>query len=356
MKKLLALLLAMAMVFSLVACAGGTTEAPAEEAPAEEEAAAEEGGEEAAAESEAPLKVAMVLPGEINDVGWNQFAYEGLVAAEEQFGVEIAYTDSIDQVNFESATREYAAAGYDLILGIGAEFTDAFGVVGAEYPDVLFADFNGNVMIEPNVASYRYTTTETGFLAGTIAALISKSGVAGYVYGSSAAHFQDSEAGFKAGFNYINPDGQALAVCTDNFDDVALAKTTAQGMVDQGADVLMGNANTATMGVIECAAENGLLCLGYANDQHTVDDCVKVSVVQDNKSMVLAIVKSVLDGEFKAAINLKGVADGAIFVTDWYNADGVIDDEGLAKIDEVIAGIVDGSLKEQGILPKTSFE
>lgn len=80
------------------------------------------------------------------------------------------------QVNYEHSIREYAAAGYNLILVVGAEFSNACLAVGKDYPDVMIADFNGSTAQEPNVATYRYTTTETGFLAGVATDVCLKEG------------------------------------------------------------------------------------------------------------------------------------------------------------------------------------
>lgn len=345
MKKLLALVLAGAMVLSLAACGsssdGGSTEG--------EKTETTEGGE--------TVKVAMCLPGDINDMGWCQSAYEGLVEAESTYGVEIAYTEKIDQVNYESSIREYAAAGYDLILTIGGEFADACLVVGEEFPDVMIADFNGKAGQEPNVASYRYTTTETGFLTGVIAGLLTESGVCGYVAGSGAAHIADAQEAFVDGVHYINPDYTALTANTDSMTDVALCKEATLAMIDQGADVVTANANTAGLGGIEAANEKGIKFIGMISDQNAASpETVVVSACQDNATMVMAIVDTFLKGEFQANLNLFGMNEGAIYLSDWHGHDADITDEQMAKIEEVIAGIKDGSLKADGILRKSSFE
>ena len=371
MKKILAILLSLTMVFAMAACGSSESAAPADEPEAEAEAEAPEAeaeapeaeaeAPEAEAEAEAPaegaLRVAMCLTGDSNDGGWNQSAYEGLKKAEADYGVETALTESIDQANIESTVRQYAADGYDLILCVGAEFEDACMAVGPEYPEVLIADFNGNFCLDPNVASYRYTTTETGFIAGVICAVLSESGKVGYISGSSAAHMQDAMNAFADGVKYVNPDYEALTAITDSFDDVALAEETAQGMIDQGADVLIGNANTASLGVITACEKNGIKSVGYISDQYEqAPDTVYVSCVQDNATMVQMIVDAVINGEYEPKVNLYGMDSGAIYVSDWHGHDAEVAAEDMELINNVIEGIKDGSLKEQGILRKTSFE
>ena len=97
MKKLLSLILALIMVLSLVACGGSSDETTTDDTATEDTT------------TEGALKVAMLLTGDINDAGWCQSAYEGLVQAQADYGVEIAYTENLVQVDFESSAREYAA-------------------------------------------------------------------------------------------------------------------------------------------------------------------------------------------------------------------------------------------------------
>lgn len=343
MKKFLSIALALVMVLSLAACGGNKSEGT-------------DGGSSDAGSSDETVKVALVLSGDINDGGWCQSAYEGFVAAGEEYGLETAYSESVNQPDFESTIREYAANGYNLVICVGSEFADACTVVAPEFPEVMFADFNGNVELEPNLASYRYTTTQTGFAAGVIAGTITKSNKVAYLSGSNAAHFQDSYEAFKDGAKYINPDIEAEAIVMDTFDDVALAQETAQGLIDKGYDVLLGNANTASLGVIAACEESGIMCIGIISDQYSQGDCVKVSVVQDNATLVQAVVKQYIDGEFKASINLFGMNEGAIYVSDWHGHDSEFTEEQIAQINEAVEKIADGSLKEEGILRKTSFE
>ena len=135
MKKLLCVALTLAMTVSLTACGGSkTTEEPAESAAtsaASSEAAAE-ASSEAAAEG---LKVALLMSGAANDQGWNQTAYEGTQKACEKYGCELAYTENLEAADIAAAFADYAANGYDVVIGHGYEFGDPALEVAATYPD-----------------------------------------------------------------------------------------------------------------------------------------------------------------------------------------------------------------------------
>ncbi|MGB2965172.1 MAG: BMP family ABC transporter substrate-binding protein, partial [Anaerolineales bacterium] len=114
----------------LSACGPTPTEAPEEAAP-----------EEAA--PEAKMKVAVVFPGVIDDQSWNQFGFEGLKRAEAEADLEIAYSEDVTPDEQVETFRNYAAEGYDMIIGHGGEYADAISEVAAEYPDIWFGDTNG---------------------------------------------------------------------------------------------------------------------------------------------------------------------------------------------------------------------
>ena len=66
---------------------------------------------------EKPLKVALILTGVANDMGWNQAAYEGLELLEKEYGCEVAYTENCTTDDMAAALTDYAAAGYDIVFG-----------------------------------------------------------------------------------------------------------------------------------------------------------------------------------------------------------------------------------------------
>ena len=353
-RKLISLLLVLA--FTLLAFAGCAPAATEEPTAAPETTAPAQEAEPTVAPAE-PFKVAMLLSGVINDAGWTQSAYNGLMLAQDQLGVEVAYTESILLPDHESIMRDYASQGYDLVIAVGNEFSDSTLVVAPDFLDTKFAIMNGNNFQEPNVAAYRFNTPQTGFLAGVCAALYSKTGVVGMIGGSTYPHIVDAVESFAVGAKYINPDIKVLTGFTESMDDVAKGKEMAMTYIEQGADVLSANANSCGLGVIEAAKEKGIRHIGYVSDQYDVaPDTIMVSAIQSNEFLIMAIVKAAMDNEMTAALHLFGMVEGAISLSDFHGHEADLPEGGKAKIDAVIAGILDGSLKEQGILPKSIFE
>lgn len=335
----------------LAGCGGGATPSKAPSASGNTPSAAPSAG------GSDSYKVAMLLTGYINDAGWNQSAYEGMQLAEKEFSVESAYTEAIPQPDYEAVMRDYADQGYNMVICVGNEFSDAALAVAPSFPDVKFAVMNGNNAAEPNVGAYRFNTPESGFLAGAIAAMYSQTGTVGVIGGSTYPHIKDAAEAFGVGAKYINPNANVLIGYTETMTDIAKGKEMGMAFIEQGADVLSANANSCSLGVIDAAKEKGIRHIGYISDQYEVaPETVMVSLIQSNPFMIRSIIEAGINGTFEPKLNLFGMNEGALYLSDFHGNDSKLTDEQKAKVQEIIDGIKDGSLKEAGILPKSSFE
>ena len=315
----------------------------------------------AAQPSQAPAdtayRVAMVLPGYKNDAGWNQSAYEGMTMAAEKYQIETALSEGVALADYETTLRDYAAQGYDMVICVGNEFSDAALAVAPDFPDTIYAVMNGNSAQAPNVGAYRFNTPQTGFLAGVLAAEYSRQNMVGVIIGNTAPHMQDAAKAFEAGAKYINPDIQVLSGCAETMTDIAKGKEMAMAFIEQGADVICASANSASLGAIEASKEKGISHIGYISDQYDVaPDTVKASMIQSNQLMIFSIIESGLDGSFTPELHLFGINEGAISISDFHGHDAELTSEQLAEIDSAVESVKDGSLKQAGILPKSSFE
>ncbi|NMC31491.1 MAG: BMP family ABC transporter substrate-binding protein [Veillonellaceae bacterium] len=303
------------------------------------------------------LRVAMVLTGPINDAGWNESAYKGLMAAKDKFKVNVAYTENVPQPDFESVIRDYADKGYNLVILHGFEFSDVVKAISPQYPKVTFAVVNGNGFQEPNMLSLRFNTPQTGFLAGAMAGLLTQTNTVGMIGGTKLPHIQDGLKGFEAGAKYVNPKVKVLTGFTETMSDVAKGKEMAMAMIEQGADVVSGNANQASLGIIDAAKTKKIKAIGYISDQYNVaPDTVFVSAVQSVTFMIETIIGKAVKNEAKPALYLMGVNESAIFLSDFHGNDSKLPAGAAEKLKDVVAKIKDGSLKKQGVLPKSIFE
>ena len=177
MKKLLALLLAVAMLACLFAgCKGNTeeTDAPTDEvteAPTDEVT-------EAPTDEPAPAaewRVAMITDyGDITDQSFNQTTYEAGKAWCEERGIDFTYYKPTGDSTAERVAMIDAAVadGYNVLLMPGFAFADTVKETAELYPDVKYivldvgAGDYGDYVLPENVYSAVYQEQYPGYMAG----------------------------------------------------------------------------------------------------------------------------------------------------------------------------------------------
>ena len=303
-------------------------------------------------------KVALLLTGTINDAGWSESSYKGLMKAKEKYGIETAYTENLALVDMESTARDYAAQGYDIIIFSSADFYQAAISVAPDYPNIRFVIVNGEGAQEPNLANFRPNTPECGFIAGAFAGLITKTNKVGMIGGKMLPPVVDAASGFTAGAKYVNPKVEVITSYIDSWTDIAKGSEATLAMIESGVDVVVSNTGQAALGTNDAAKKKGIYAIGYIEDQHDIaPGTVPFSAIQDIGDLVFASITSALSDDFKPETILVGAKDNVIRLSDFYTmGDQPVPNDVISKMKEIYQGIVDGSLKEQGILPKSGFE
>ncbi|WP_227764903.1 BMP family protein [Zhaonella formicivorans] len=303
------------------------------------------GTEQPQGDSKETLKVGILLPGNINDKGWNASAYEGLMQAKEKFGVEVTYQENVTQSDMEEVFRNYATNGYNLIIGHGYQFSDAAQKVAEEFPDAKFAILNGYVSNGKNLASYSFTNWQPGYVAGTLAGLLTKTNKIGAIGAQKIPVIEDALEAFKDAAKAVNPNAEVVITYVDSWDDVAKGKETALAMINNGADVVTCDANAVGLGAIEAAKEKGTYHIGFVDDQYNVaPEVVVASAIQSNQEMVKYVVKAVLDGNFKPEQNVLGIKEGVEGISSFHDWESKLPKEVIDKVMQVNQDIIDGKI------------
>jgi basic membrane protein A len=226
---------------------------------------------------EEKTKVALVLPGLITDDSWCEQAYEGLVQAEKECNVEIAYTEQVSLDEHIEVMRGYAAEGYDYIIGHGGEFYDALETVAAEYPDIRFNCTNG-VDAHDNLSSHRISYRQLGYVAGVVACEVSESGKVGILIGMPNPVLESGLEGYQLAAEACG--NEVTAIYTGSFDDVEKAREASLALVADGVDVFYHELDSADAGVFSAAQDEGVWAIGQGKDQrYLAPDAVVASVM-----------------------------------------------------------------------------
>lgn len=324
MRRCAALACALALGFALAACEPSG------------------GGSNGAAD---PPRVALLHPGPISDGSWNAGAYEGLERIERELGARVSHTQTSSPSEFERGFRDYASHGYDLVFGHGFEFQDAALAVAEDYPTTVFVVSSGRIA-GPNVASLEFRLGEATYLAGILAASLSKSRRAGCVGGIKLPVIEATFAGFAAGARSVDPDFAVATAYTGSFEDVAAARAAADAMIAQGADVLIHNADAAGLGVVQAAREKGVWAIGANSDQSAVaPDTVLASAVISIPDAFLEVAREVFEHRFVGRVIREGLANGVVRLALNPRLAGRIPAEVKARLAAAEKEIVSGELK-----------
>ncbi|MEI7884406.1 MAG: BMP family protein [Clostridia bacterium] len=316
MKKVLSIALVLALILSMFVGCAQKTETPAE--PATTDAAVTT---DTAVAPATPLKVALLLDGNIKDGGWNQLPYEGLMKAVSELGITGDYTELIPQNEILTVMRDYANKGYDLIIANGYTFADALVQVSAEYPKVKFIGTNVP-KAGPNLATARIEYGINGHLAGLLMADMTKTKKVGYVCAVESPQMDCEVGNMKEVLQKIDPKIELKGVFTGDWADVNKAKSAATSLADEGFDVIINNIDGATAAVAQMAKEKGIYVIGWSGDEVKLDpDTILSSMLIRNDIVVFSAIKKVIDGEYTPGKSIKfGLDTGALGFGSFGNA------------------------------------
>ena len=328
-KSVIALVLVLVLSLSCFAACGGQGEGA-------------EGGEGEGATDK--LKIALVLPGKKDDVSFNQAMYRGATEYAEAHPdeVELKVVEGIYEVaDIDPTLRDYADAGYDVVIGHGYQFSEPVNTVAAQYPDTVFL-LGCGVGYQPNSAIYDVQLEAGGYLMGVIAALATQSNKVGVIGGGEGSEITRGHEGFKQGARSINPDIEIQEVYTGDWNDTTGAYEAAIGMYDSGVDVIWHSGDGIGLGVVNAAKEKDMYVLGNVEDQKTLaPENVLSGLCYDWVNALERIFVSIKGGSFvtdgEKEVIMINVANGGLTMSEINDTKGWLTEDDLAIIEDVYA-------------------
>lgn len=265
----------------------------------------------------APLKIGMVTDvGGVNDQSFNQSAWEGLQRAKKELGVKTSYQESRQDADYPANLETLYDSKNDMIWGIGFKMADAILIAAKQNPKQKYGiiDYSYGAKTPANVVGVMFKAEEGAFLAGYIAAKMSKSGTLGFIGGMSVPIIHSFQYGFKAGAKYANKKINILEQHAESFTDAAKGKAIANQMIGKGADVVFHAAGAVGDGVIEAAKEKNKMAVGVDRDQnYLAPKNVITSSMKRVDNAVYNVVADLNKGVFKGGTTVEyGLKDGAV--------------------------------------------
>ena len=254
-----------------------------------------------------PLKVAMLIPGHIDDGGFMQAGYNGLMLIKDQLKAEVSYIDKIKPKMdlLVAAIRKLAAQSPDMIIAHGGQNSKAMAATAPEYPDIMFVVVQGNVTGK-NLSSYEILQEQSAWLAGAAAAMLTKTGTIGHISGIRVRPGLKGRAAFYSGASYVNPKIKYLTTFAGDQDDQDLAYKVAMAQIKAGADIIFTMLNAARPGAIKAMRENKVYQIGNVRDWYPDYPDVFIASAAANVSMAgLRAASDLKSGAFKPGVVVK---------------------------------------------------
>jgi basic membrane protein A and related proteins len=211
--------------------------------------------------------------GRINDGTFNEFAYEGMVAAAEEGGLDTTYIETQQQTDYETNINTCVNENYDIVVTVGFLIADATLAAATANPDTYFVGVDQFVADGPeNYVGIQFREDQSAFLVGSLAALVTESNVIGGVFGIDIPPVVRFRNGYEQGIKFmgtlLEKDIKILGVYIPSFVAPDQGAAAATQMVGEGADVLFGGGGPTGSGAIVQAAQEDVWVIGVDQDEY----------------------------------------------------------------------------------------
>ncbi len=378
-KRIIALLL-VALLLLLCACSSKDdttdTNQPADTTDTTDTTQQDDTQDSDTTESSINKKVALILQqGGLGDQGFNDTAYEGLLACQEQYDLDINYVECTDATQGETLIRELCEAGYGLVINLEANISGNMYSVALDYPEIYFIAVGRQLRINPvdgftetpdNVIESYVALNEHSFLAGVAAAFVATDGNnivdglggregcnIGVLFGADSVGFYQYGDGFRQGALFYNPDAQVYMDYTVGFSDTANAQNIAENMINNmNCDVIWTCCGTAGLGGLEAVRLNNAYGIGVDSNQDSVEPGNMItSAIRDNSALIEFYVSKYLNNDLaQTEPDVFNLSNGGVNITDMsviaqYVTNQEKFDELKALLEQCRAWIADGTIE-----------
>ncbi|WP_200940928.1 BMP family lipoprotein [Devosia sp. Leaf420] len=307
---------------------------------------------------ENPLKVALVVHGNLGDKSFFDSAAAGLDRAEAELPVDVTVIEAgNDRGRWQPALADATDQGYDVVIAGTWEMTGFMAELAPDYPETKFIVFDdapdftaGNL---GNMLAINYRVSTAAYLAGYAAAKISTTGKLGEILGVEGATILEFALGFEQGAKAANPDVQVTRAVAGSFTDPAKGKELALAQFAQGVDVVFPIAGGTGIGALQAARDEGKLAVGVDSDQAEIfaptdpaqADVIFTSVEKKVGDSLFTALQQTLDGTAPYGTNLiLGLADGAVGIAKNSYYEKLVPADVRAEVDAEEAKIISGEI------------
>lgn len=193
---------------------------------------------------------------------WNSRLHEAMKQAAADGTINYVFSEGVSATDYGRAAREYALQGAQLIVGESYAVETEMREIAGEYPQTMFLMGSSGGPTGDNFGTFGTWNHEAAYLAGMLAAPMSKSGKFGAVGAIPIPEVNMLINGFREGVTSVRPDAEHLIGFIGTFFDPPKAREAGLAQIDAGADILFGE----RIGTADAAKERGIMAIGSLAD------------------------------------------------------------------------------------------
>jgi basic membrane protein A len=310
--------------------------------------------------------------GGVDDRSFNQTAYAGLQEAADELGFEASVLESQAESDYAPNIQSFIDQGCDLIVTVGFLLGGATADAALANPDQNFAIVDYDYSVDAgdaqdefdNIRELTFSTDQAAFLAGYVAAAMTETGTVGTYGGINIPTVTIFMKGFQLGIEKYNEDNDTDVqligwdnaandgLFTGDFENQANGRATTEGLLDDGADIIMPVAGPVGLGTIEAirARPDSNAKVVWVDTDGCVsvpDDCdLFLTSVMKNMDVAVhdATVQAAEDnfegGLYTGTLENEGVALGP-----FNDFEDQVSDEVKTAVDDLRQQIIDGDIE-----------
>jgi len=294
------------------------------------------------------IQVGMVVSLPVEDSVFTATAWKGLERAQDRLGAKIERYENTQFEDFSPGINHFINNNFDMIISLGYYGADATRIAAEHYAEKTFVcvdhAYGGGT---PNLAGASFDVAQAAYLAGYLAAGMTKTGVVAVMGGMNIPPVVAFMDGFANGVSHYNEVKDANVIVLgkktflDSFENQALAQTVAGIQLAAGADILMPVAGDAALGAAAAVLARGhAMIIGVDADMYLsapeYKSIVLTSVVKNLDTAVFELVRSVKYGTFDGTDYVGTLANGGVSLAPFHDFDDDIP-ESLKKDLEALA-------------------
>lgn len=282
------------------------------------------------------------------DKSFNEAAFNGATRWAEETGGSFLEVEIQSEAQREQALRRFAERGANPIVMAGFGFASALETVSQEFPDTKFAIIDVNWLSGDNIRQIAFAEHEGSYLVGMLAAMASESGTVGFIGGMDIPLISKFACGYAQGAKAANPDATVVQNMTGTtpaaWNDPVKGGELTRAQISQGADVIFAAAGGTGLGVLQTAADEGVLSIGVdSNQNHLHPGSVLTSMLKRVDNAVYDVFTAGEELETGVTLAMGLDNDGVGFSLDEFN-ESLLTDEMRAAVAEASAKIIAGEV------------